>query len=234
MIDPRELMLELLKEPTERDLQSKVGASNFSQPCARCLADSLLHNDEEEPDRPYWAGSVIGTAIHLLLEERVRELHPDWLTEQRVVFGDVPEYGTVKSTTDLYIPEHYQVHDHKTTTKAKLPNIKEAFTTEPTQYDTSTMISARNKVTGYRYQGQAYGLALTRMGYRVDWVSLGFVCRDAVGDNDIWGWVEPYDSDVAERVWDRLVQLWEWLQKGNDPVTLPSASGCYTCERARR
>ena len=233
-LDPRDILLDLLKEPTDRDRQTKIGASNFSQPCARCLAEAMLSTAASDMyDRPYWAGAVIGTAIHRLLDARVQERYPDWESEQHVIVGEIPDYGVVKSTTDLYIPDHFQVVDWKTTTKVKLPHIKEALKTVATDYDTSVMQETRYKVTGYRYQVQAYGLALTRMGFRVEWVSLGFICRDAVGDNDIWGWTEAYDPEVAEKVWKRVNDLWAWLQEGNDSATLPSARGCYTCSHYR-
>lgn len=232
VIDPKEIALELLKEKTDRDKQTTVGASNFSQPCARCLADELLASGESR-ESPYWLGAVIGTATHNLLDKRVQRLHPEWEPEQRLVLGELPGYGTIRSTTDLYFPEHFQVLDWKTTTKKKLPNLKQALTTEPTEYDGTEMVEARYKATGYVNQLLSYGRGLVLAGKRVDTVSLCFICRDGVGDADIWGWSMPYDAEAAERVWNRLERLWAWLQAGNDPNELTSATGCYRCSHYR-
>lgn len=235
MIDPKELAIELLKAPTERDLQVKVGASNLAQPCARCLADALIASAASTNHQsPYWLGAVLGTATHNYLEGRIRSMHPEMEPEQRMVLGEIPGYGVVKSTTDLYIGEpHFQVIDWKTTTKKKLPNIKQALTTEPTEYDGSEMAEVRYKVTGYKYQLLTYGRGMVLAGKRVDTVSLGFICRDGVGDADIWGWSMPYDAEAAERVWNRLERLWAWLEAGNDPNELTSATGCYHCSHYR-
>lgn len=234
MIDPKQIALELLREPTERDKQTKVGASNFSAPCARCLADELLASAESQIyDNPYWLGAVVGTAVHNMADARVQRLHPEWEPEQRLVLGELPGYGTIKSTTDLYLPEHFQVIDWKTTTKKKLPNLKQALTTEPTEYDSTDMVETRNKVTGYINQLLSYGRGLVLAGKRVDTVSLCFICRDGVGDADIWSWTMPYDAEAAERVWNRLERLWAWLQNGGDPDDLSSAAGCYYCGHYR-
>jgi len=232
--DVRKILLGLLKEPTARDRQTKVGASNFSAPCPRCLGEALsLQGTVVEPeDRPYWAGAVIGTAVHGYLDQRVKELHPEWEPEQKVALGELPGYGLIKSTTDLYIPELFTCVDWKTTTKAKLLLIKQALKTlfeEPTGYEVTALVEARYKVLGYFYQLLSYGRGLELAGKKVEWISIGFVCRDAVGDKDIWAWTVEYDPDAAERVWNRLERLWAWLQEGNDAATLPSDSSCYAC-----
>ena len=233
--DALAIALELLKAPTERDQQTKVGASNFSASCVRCLADALMkHNQTSEPeDRFAWAGAVIGTAIHDYLEKRVRYFHPDWLPEQKVALGELPEYGVIKSTTDLYIPEQKHVIDWKSTTKAKLVFIKRAFKDEPSEYDLTDVTDARYKVASYVNQVMSYGRGMVLAGHDVEWVSLVFVCRDAVGDKDIWSKTLPYDAEQAEKVWDRLVRLWDWLTAGGEPDTLPSSAGCYFCSHYR-
>lgn len=231
--DLRGILLDLLKRPTERDKQVKVGASNFSQPCPRCLAEQLLSKEPDTSDRPYWAGAVLGTATHAYIESRVREFFPDWMPEKRLTLGELPGYGVIKSTSDLYVPEFKLAVDWKTTTKAKLVFIKEALKNEPNEFEISDIAQARYKVVSYLNQLMSYGRGMVLAGYPVEWVGLGFVCRDAVGDKDIWAHVVPYDAEQADHVWDRLERLWAWLQAGNDPDTLPSAPGCYRCERER-
>jgi hypothetical protein len=139
----------------------------------------------------------------------------------------------VDSPDQSYLCTESWLPTHNTTTRKKLPNIKQALTTEPTEYDSTEMAEVRYKVTGYKYQLLTYGRGMVLAGKRVDTVSLGFICRDGVGDADIWGWSMPYDAEAAERVWNRLERLWAWLQAGNDPNELTSATGCYTCAHYR-
>ena len=229
--DTRQMMLDLFREPTERDKQVSIGASNASNPCTRCLADDLLGIPQQQSGA--FMGAVIGTAIHNLLEKRVEKMHSEWMPEQRVSIGYLEGYGEVKSTTDLYIPSEQLAHDHKSTTKVKLVQIKEALTTEATEYDTSKVAEARFKTQWYLAQLHLYGLGIERAGHVVQWLSLGFVCRDAVGASDVWAHVVPYDREHADRVWGRLERLWSALQGGLDPTGLTSHPNCWYCQNVR-
>jgi hypothetical protein len=143
--------------------------------------------------------------------------------------GELAGYGTIKSTTDLYVPTIYTVVDYKSTTKAKIKYIKDALYDPESTYEATAVKEARFKVGGYRNQGQSYGRGLVQAGHRVDWVSLLFVCRDGTGDADIWPWTEPYDQERADQVWHRVERLWAWLNDGHDPEELTSHPHCYTC-----
>lgn len=231
--DVKAIALSLLKEPTERDKQTKVGASNFSQPCSRCLAEQLLHGQESEEERYAWAGAVLGTAVHGLLEERVKQQQPTWLPEQRLTLGELPGYGTIKSTSDLYVPELRLCVDYKTTTKAKLVFLKQAVKDEPNEYEITSVTEARYKVNSYLNQLMSYGRGMILAGHPVEWVSMVFICRDAVGDKDIWAYTVPYDAEQAEKVWNRLERLWAALQDGLDPSTLDSHPQCWYCVNVR-
>lgn len=227
--DVRQLVLDLWKQPTDRDRQVKVGASNFSQPCSVCLARDLLATSTAGEVGPYWLGASLGTAVHNYLETLAGLHRPTWLTEQKLVVGDLPGYGTIKSTTDMYEPDIYTAVDYKTTKRDKLKYIKEAFTHAPDPYEISKITEARYKTVSYLGQVQTYGAALVKAGYRVDWVSLLFVCRDGTGDSDVWAHTVPFDPQVAEDVWGRLERLWAWLQDGHSPDELKSHPQCYTC-----
>ena len=93
--------ISLLKTPSERDLQTRVGASDLSQMCTRCLADALLALKSDAMESNFWLSPRIGTGIHLLIEQRAPEHGA--IGEHRVVLGELPGYGPVKSTLDLYI-----------------------------------------------------------------------------------------------------------------------------------
>jgi hypothetical protein len=209
-------------------MQVKVGASNYSQPCAYCLGEQLMATAPGGQGR-WWLGAVNGTAIHGYLEERAKQLRPAWEPEQKVVMGVLPGYGTIKSTTDLYIPEQAFCGDYKTTTKEKLKWIKEALTHPQGDFELSTLSEARYKCDSYLNQLMSYGRGLILAGKNVEWVGLMFVCRDGKEDADVWGHTVPYDAEQAEFVWSRLERLWAWLQEGNDRKTLPQHPYCYTC-----
>lgn len=228
--DPTAYALQLLREPTARDKQSKIGASNLSTLCTRCLADDLLGVKREQSQ--WWLGAVIGTAIHALLEERGR-LDPDVLTEYKLTLGELPGYGVIKSTMDLYHKPSATVVDYKTSDKEKLGFIKRALLDEPDEFEVSKVTDARFKVAGYMNQAMSYGRGMVLAGFDVRQVSLIFVCRDGSGDKDIWSHTVPYDVEQADKVWLRLEKLWAWLQEGYDPRKLPSHANCYYCNTQR-
>lgn len=237
MSDIKTDILELWKQPTERDRQVKVGASNISNPCSRCLGDDLARSLSGEPYEPepqqYWLGAAIGTAIHERLETLIRERRPEWLSERKVVLGSLEQYGVVKSTLDLYQPERKRVVDFKSTNRDKLKAMKEALTTEPTEYDTTKVVEARHKGKGYLFQLMLYARAMQDAGYEVETIAILFICRDGLSDADLWSHEVPYDRALADAAWDRLTRMWEWLRSGGDPATLTSHPQCYYCRNYR-
>ena len=212
-----------------------IGASQFSSPCTYCVAHDLSASAASTVvEKPYWLGAVLGTAAHLLLEHRVRKRYPGALVEKKVVLGELPGYGQIKSTLDLYLPPDRAVVDWKTTTRDKLFFLKEASRSEPEAVEPSKLTSARFTFHKYRGQLMSYGRGLTLAGHPVDSVHMAFVCRDGKTDDDVWAWDEPYDPEYAEKVWDRLDRLWTFVQNGGDIEGLPSKPGCYTCETEGR
>lgn len=231
-----EFLFDVFKTPTDRDKQRLVGASNISQLCNRCLADDMLQVRREPSD--FWAGAVIGTAVHDYAERRVNEhpylteKYPTVETEFRMTLGEIPGYGVVKSTSDLYFPEIKCVGDYKTTTKAKLKFIKKACERPQSEFEEAKVTEARYKIAGYANQAHLYGWGYQQAGYPVERVSLLFVCRDAGTDADFFIWDAPYDGERALKVWDRAVRLWEWLQS-HDADGLDSHPLCWYCNNIR-
>lgn len=181
-------------------------------------------------------GSVIGTAVHMLLEERAQQFPDDLETELRVELGEIDGYGTVKSTTDLFIKETGVSVDFKTTTRAKLVFLKRAHATEETEYDTASVAQARFTVQKYLTQLKLYGLGLTRAGYKVSGVCPVYIARDALTaePDSVWApGVVPFDLEEAEAIFARVQRLWVWLQGGGDPATLTSHPQCYHCTNNR-
>lgn len=226
--DLEKFLVGLLKTPTKRDLQTKVGPSGLGNLCTRCLADDLLRTVPSEPGK-FWLGAVIGTAIH---EEASRRLNgnSNVLSEFEVFVADIPGYGSVRGTTDLYIKSERASVDFKGTTRKKLSLYKRLLGNKDTSL---SLASERFKVNGYINQLMLYGRGLENAGLPVKTVNIAFIARDGTGDNDIWCWGTAYDPARAQQVIDRATQLWNWLQEGNDPETLPSVDGCFTCEVTR-
>ncbi len=109
MLDAGEYVKNILLRRTKRDMQKRVGASNISTACTRCLADDLL--GIERPQSVYDMGAIVGTAIHDYLDKRNQD--DTAYKERKVVLGSIEGYGEIKSTTDLYIESDRHVIDFK-------------------------------------------------------------------------------------------------------------------------
>lgn len=222
---------QILARPTDRDKQRKVGGSNLSNGCSRCLADDLLGVPREQGI--YNMGAVLGTAIHAYLEDRNQD--PTALQEQKVGLGYIPNYGAVGSRLDLYRPDAQQVVDWKTTTRDKMAKYKKLIL-DPSdkELDTDAQARARAMLEQYIRQVMLYAWSLVQDGFPVKEVAIVFVCRDGqVIENDVWGFEIPYQEEIATSTWDRALRLWDWLENGGDPTTLPSHEECYYCESVR-
>ncbi len=225
-----ELALFLLKRKSPRDLQKTIGASELGSPCTYCVGQVLLANHKSKGFSPWWLAARLGTAVHLDLDHTAAEHLPHTIREQRVHLGELPDYGVVSSSPDLYDPETETVVDWKTTEREKLKLYKlvkaqpDASTTE-----TTALSEARFTIDKYRGQIMSYGRGLTMAGHTVRNVSLAFICRDGKTDDDIWSWDMAYDPDYAEHVWRRLELLWDYIREGGDPDTLTKHPFCRTC-----
>ena len=217
----KRLILDLLKSPSERDKQRKVGASNISNPCDYCLARAL-HGGPSEPNK-WWLGARIGTAIHGALEEeefkhidRPRSYHYLALEgakiEEKIVLGHIEGYGTISSKPDLVLTKENHLLDHKTSTKDKIKKYK-----------------LFGIPTAYKYQTMLYAWGLNKQGIPIERVSLVFIARDGTTDDDIWVYSLDYDENMALRAWERLEGLWEFLQSGGNVNELESHEDCFTC-----
>ena len=219
----KRLTLDLLKNPSERDKQHKVGASQIANPCDYCLGSALkVGGESKNASNRWWLGARIGTAIHSALEseeekhiDRPMSYHFDALEgaqiEERIVLGVIPGYGVIGSKPDLVLTKHNQLIDHKTSTKAKI---------------------ARYKLDGvpvaYVYQTQLYAWGLNKSGITIERISLNFIARDGTQDSDIWVTSFDYDESVAVKAWERLESIWNYIQ-GHAVSTLASHPDCFQC-----
>ncbi len=235
----RETVLDLLREETERDKQRLVGASNLSNPCTRCLAQDMagmLHDDlEVAPRGNYYLGAVIGTAIHALLEERADEDRGiNLLPEHRVIIGEIPGYGVLKSTSDLYVKDLAASVDYKTTTREKLGKYRTAVQLPPTDLDTEVIVKSRLTLQQYDVQLNLYGKGMEDAGFPVETVNIVFICRDAKTEADVWVYSQPYRREIAERALTRAKKIWDALVSGKELDTFKSHHLCYRCNVLRK
>lgn len=217
----KQLILDLLKNPSDRDKQRLIGASEIGNPCVYCLANRLVNTPKGSS--LYWLGAKIGTAIHRELEvEEVKHIEVPQnyrfnalegaKIEESITLGEIANYGTVKSKPDLVLVKHNHVIDHKTSTKKKIQIYK--LDGVPFQYVV---------------QQQLYAWGLNQAGIKIERISLSFINRDGSTDNDIWVSSFDYDEALALEAWARLESTWKWVQDGGDIETLPSHPSCYYC-----
>lgn len=223
---PLNHVLSILRAETERDKQISIGASNMSNGCTYCLARDMI--GDPQPQSIYYLGARIGTAIHEYLE--ANNPTPDTvLGEQKVIVGEIPGYGPVKSTTDAFFTESGICADWKTTTRDKLKIIKMAVHEEPNEYETTKVVEARAKVMSYQRQVWLYGRGLENAGHTVRGCAIVFICRDGLTDNDVWEFQFPYSREQADAALDRSTKIWKYLSEGGDVEALKSSATCWPC-----
>lgn len=226
----RRMAVDILKAPTARDQQRLIGASNLANGCDFCLASNFTGDMRETPmlDRA-WGGRVIGTGIHGLAETRISEWlenqlhefsrkHSDAQVEKRIVLGEIPGYGVLGSTPDLFLPGQAHLFDWKSITRQKLAIMRDflwlqAGSTEPifgrqhkevklseVQYQ-KELVKMEYKLTGYFAQTQLYMRGKANEGCKVERSSLIFVTRDGTGWFDNPGLDGWEDVTKTHDVW---------------------------------
>ena len=135
----RNAAIEIMRLPTGRTLQERIGASDLAVGCDRCLAMRMRGHDRPSPqaDRP-WMGKEWGTAGHLLMQSRIDSLMQEseglteiereqmrrlvglplgTRTEVRLMVADLRGYGPGYGHIDLWLPG--QIGDWKGSTRIK-------------------------------------------------------------------------------------------------------------------
>ena len=230
-MDPEQYVKDILTRPTKRDKQRTVGASQLGNACTRCLADAMLNVPKGRSQ--FNQGAIVGTAVHEYLEHR--NIDPTAQKELKVELGEIPGYGDIGSTTDLYLPRERTIVDFKTLTRDKLKGFQDAVATKPSEYDTELVSRSRATLEQYFRQAQLYAYGVERGGQPVEQVAIVFICRDGqIVDRDVWAPpTRPYDPDLAKSVMQRAKNLWVFLQSEGDINTLKQDEHCYYCNWVR-
>ena len=233
--DGADLVRSLLAVPSERDKQRTIGASSFGSACDYCVAQDLVNGGGENE---YALATSIGTAIHSHLEMLEEQHLENPIIEQKIVLGELDGYSIISSKPDLVVPvpgtDEYWLIDHKSSQLKKLKDYRKAYETEEAEHEFATLTSAR--FTMHKYFGQliSYARGLHLAGINVQRMSMVFIPRDGKKLSDIQAFDFWYDQEYADRVWERLEALWQYIAEGGDVTQLTSAPGCFPCEVSGR
>ncbi|WP_053071746.1 hypothetical protein [Cellulomonas sp. A375-1] len=211
-----------------RSLQTRIGPSEIGTPCDHCLAAKLAGWAKNQDGIPWlpW----IGTAVHAQLEDVIRAhdnaTYPRnarrFIAEGKTMVGHIGGREIWGSTDllDLFI----------------------GMTVDWKIVGETTLRAARRHGPSevYRVQADLYAKGWNDAGYRVDYVAIAYLPRNAVTlDQAVW-WSAPHDRGRAERALERANQLHANLTAlatlGDAAVTawigsLPRATGCFDCAR---
>ena len=217
----RQQILDALFLPTDRDKQRRIGPSDLSNTCARCLADAMLGTGGgDEGPAPYELTTTIGTAVHALLEERVQSLYRSMHTEAKVYVGEVEGYGPIRGTSALYAPTTGTVVAYKTTTRAKIKQYKNGYT-----FGADDRVVFYND-TLYKHYRQAHLYA--EAFEHVETVAIFYIPRDGHNRSDTL-WLEfPYDQMLAVNIKEMAAGVLEYARP-HGPEAIESNPECFTC-----
>ena len=229
--DGADLVRSLLAVPSERDKQRTIGASSFGSACDYCVAQDLVNGGGENE---YALATSIGTAIHSHLEMLEAEHIPGAIIEKKITLGELDGYAKITSKPDLYVPSAKWLVDLKTTQLKKLKDYRKAYNTEEAEHEFATLTAARFTMHKYLGQLMSYGRGLVLEGYEVERMTMVFIPRDGKKLSDIEAFDFWYDQGYADRVWERLEALWQYIAEGGDVTQLTSAPGCFPCEVSGR
>lgn len=200
----RSQFIEQITQPSDRDKQRRVGPSGLGDACPLCLAKALAGESDERSFSMYpW----LGTAVHYYLEDHV---FPDAEHELKLYCGDVPGYGKIYGTTDLYWDK--TVGDWKI---VGLKRIKSFRVNGPPQ--------------NYRYQAMIYAKGAELSGREVEDIAIVFIPRDSGNPQDIWVYEEPYQPEMADAALERAGVLYNDFVLTGKIDELPSDDDCFNC-----
>lgn len=213
---------EIITEPKPRDTQVRIGPSDMAQDCLYCLGCKMAGEKVGRWSMFPWLGS----AMHVMIEWtrdnlRLRKGHNEmaWALfgedraefEKRVLVCEIPGYGEVYGSIDVFLKTLMMIVDWKSTSKKKLR-----------AYQTNGV------PTNYVGQLTMYMHALRILGYNVEEGVLVFIPRDTHTEDDIWGYPVKYTEANALGLIQRSAQVYEWV-KINRHHELPKHPDCYNC-----
>lgn len=207
MSDYRTKVIAEITKKTERDKQRRIGPSEIGNPCDKCLGRALM---DERAEQDFSLYPWLGTGNHYYMEDHTFK---DYKHELRLMVGEIPGYGEIKGTTDMFDTDEHAVVDWKF---VGLKAIK--------KYRTSGVSDQ------YRFQAQTYGRGAELAGLEPKKIVIVFIPRDSGNVKDIWVHEEEYQPEMAKAALDRATGIYNWLQEeGNHWRDLEEGSDCFQC-----
>lgn len=199
------MVMDQITKGTERDKQKRIGPSGIGNPCPKCLGRELMGESEERDFSMYpW----IGTAVHYYMEHST---FPDAQHELKLEVGEIPGYGIVKGTTDIYFPDLHIIGDWKIVGLKKIKQYR-----------------VQGVPLVYRYQAQLYARGCKLAGLPVDSIAIIFIPRDSGNVQDIWIHEEAVQPEMADAALARAGKIYAIAQE-QGWESLPSDDDCYEC-----
>jgi hypothetical protein len=209
LISLKQELTDFLSQESDRDKQRLVGPSSLGG-CAYCLGLDML--GEKEQDFGWYPR--LGTAFHYWAEHH--QTIPGAMTERKVTVGEIPGYGILRGTMDLYLPHRLCIVDYKLVGKG---------TRQAAMLDGPS--------TQYRVQQHLYCKGAIAEGLDVKGFAIAYLPRDSHTLRDMHVHEEAYDPRIAQKALDRAEQVWKYSSSGR-VEELPSSTECYTCDRNGR
>jgi len=227
---------------SDRDKQTKLGPSEIGG-CVYCVGYTMAAKLAEMPSRDdsFGYAAWIGTMAHYWLEQNLLLENPitggalDTLREHKVKVFDIPDYGTINGSCDIFTPEFCETGDYKFPGKWSYEKVQIAIRKYHMALAKGDLEEAAKQGPSkqYRFQQQLYAHGLVQQGHEVERCRIIFLPRHTNAVSDIIHWVEPYQPEMVEKALARTIIIWEYVQSGQ-LGELPSDDDCYTCDRNGR
>jgi hypothetical protein len=208
-----------------------IGPSGVGNLCDKCVGLAVLEERSESND--YWLGAKIGTAVHAYAESQINARYQGVVfSETRVTVAEVPGLGTLRGTADALIPGEQLLVDFKTTSRKKLSAYKTKIEEELKEsgFYANTLKQYLIQTSLYAY-GMNHNTPEHLLEYVKDPVvkkiSIQFMARDGLTDNDFFEWSFSYHESNAIKALKRLEKITAIVKRENSADSLKENVWCY-------
>lgn len=158
--------------------------------------------------------AIVGSALHNLVADARRARHPEWWVEQRLAIPGLPRKGRL----DAYDSDRKRVDDVKTKSGRAMDRL----------------LGRGRADDGDKAQADVYALAAENAGADVRTVTITYLNREAVGDDDASErvWVDEWSYSRADSL-EALARLHAVQDALDDGVELPRderGPGSWACD----
>lgn len=204
------LILEQISKNDDRGSQIMAGPSEAGG-CFYCTGKAMarmLPGAKIKPSR-FGLAAWQGTALHHYIEHTFDI--PNAIHERKLDVFEIEGYGTIRGSTDLYLPDFACTVDWKRQNKYS--------------YDLTRLDGVSTK---YIVQQMMYGRAWKNLGEEVEYVGICSIPGFSNNLDDIRFYWMKYDDEIVEIAKHNLETIWLYVQDG-EWDELPSDEDCYQC-----